>query len=319
MTERPWSRPVVDATEAVRRVVGGELDAPLGARTTYRVGGPAALLVTVISADDLIDLGAAVRREGLPVLALGQGSNLLVSDAGFPGVALTFAGDLDELEIVDGTVRAGAAVRLPVLARRTTAAGWRGLEWNVGVPGSVGGAVRMNAGGHGRDTAASLLRVRLHDVATGQDEVVDAAALELGYRRSNVASHHVVVWAEHHVSLGDVEAGEQMISEIVQWRRDNQPGGSNAGSVFTNPVDDSAGRLVDSVGLKGFRVGTAEVSTKHANFIQADTGGSAEDVLELMEELQRRVESAADVRLVPETVLVGFDPDRVAAIKGARG
>jgi UDP-N-acetylmuramate dehydrogenase len=310
---------VVESTEAVQQAAGGELDAPLGARTTYRVGGPAALLVTITSADQLTDLGAAVRHEGIPVLAVGQGSNLLVSDAGFSGVAITFAGDLEELAVDEGTVRAGAAVRLPVLARRTAAAGWRGLEWNVGVPGSVGGGVRMNAGGHGRDTAASLVRVRLHDLATGQDEVVDAAALELGYRRSNVAAHHVVVWAEHHVSPGEVEAGEQVISEIVQWRRDNQPGGSNAGSVFTNPVDDSAGRLIDSVGLKGFRVGTAEVSTKHANFIQADAGGSADHVLELMEELQRRVEAATRVRLVPETVLVGFEPDRVAAIKDARG
>ena len=316
---RPWSSSVIDSTESVQQAIGGEIDAPLGSRTTYRVGGPAALLVTISSADQLAGLGEAVRGDNLPVLALGQGSNLLVSDAGFPGVVATFAGDLEELEIADGMVRAGAAVRLPVLARRSAAAGWRGLEWNVGVPGSVGGGVRMNAGGHGRDTAASLVRVRLHDLATGQDEVVDAAALELGYRRSNVAAHHVVVWAEHHVSAGDVEAGEQVISEIVRWRRDNQPGGSNAGSVFTNPVDDSAGRLVDSVGLKGFRVRTAEVSTKHANFIQADAGGSADDVLELMEELQRRVAAATRVRLVPETVLVGFEPDRVAAIKETRG
>jgi UDP-N-acetylmuramate dehydrogenase len=269
-------------------------------------------LVTVTSADQLTDLGAAVRHEGIPVLAVGQGSNLLVSDAGFSGVAITFAGDLEELAVDDGTVRAGAAVRLPVLARRTAAAGWRGLEWNVGVPGSVGGGVRMNAGGHGRDTAASLVRVRLHDLATGQDEVVDAAALELGYRRSNVAAHHVVVWAEHHVSPGEVEAGEQVISEIVQWRRDNQPGGSNAGSVFTNPVDDSAGRLIDSVGLKGFRVGTAEVSTKHANFIQSDEGGCAGDVVALMAEVRRRVRDTHGIDLTPETHLIGFAETREA-------
>jgi UDP-N-acetylmuramate dehydrogenase len=210
---------------------------------------------------------------------------------------------------IDGTtVRAGGAAALPVVARRTAAAGLTGFEWAVGVPGSIGGAVRMNAGGHGADVAASLVGVRVFDVRTGDHGSVPAGALDLAYRHSAVEPYQVVVEATLQLAAGDREASEVAIAEIVRWRRENQPGGQNAGSVFTNPDGDSAGRLVDEAGLKGFAVGTATVSPKHANFFIAEPDGRADDVYALMVEVRRRVAEACGVVLVPETRLVGFPP-----------
>ncbi len=297
-----------DAVETAVRVLGdlARRDEPVGPRTTYRVGGSAAVLVEAASDDDLARTAAAVAASGLPVLVLGNGSNLLLADAGFPGIVLALGQPFTTIEVHGRGVRAGGAASLPVLARRTARASLTGLEWAVGVPGTVGGAVRMNAGGHGSDTAATLRRVRVLDLATGEDGVVPAEALELGYRRSSLRPTQVVVWAEHELAPGDRAASEAEIGEIVRWRREHQPGGQNAGSIFTNPPGDSAGRLVDATGLKGFRLGTAHVSEKHANFIQADPGGSADDVRALIAEVRRRVHDATGVLLEPEVRLVGF-------------
>jgi UDP-N-acetylmuramate dehydrogenase len=288
--------------ERARRLV------PLGPLTTYRVGGPAALLLEVRSEDDLALAREAVTSSGVRVLVVGRGSNLLVADAGFPGLAVVPTGLAGlAVDAAACRARAEAGVLLPVLARRTAAAGLTGLEWAVGVPGSVGGAVRMNAGGHGSDVAGSLTRFRFVDLAGGEDGEFGAERLEFGYRRSTVAAHHVVVWAEFGLSPGDRAASEARIADIVRWRRENQPGGQNAGSVFTNPPGDSAGRIVDAAGLKGLRRGSAHVSTKHANFVQVDEGGSADDVVALMGEVQEKVRERTGVVLRPELHLVGFD------------
>jgi UDP-N-acetylmuramate dehydrogenase len=284
-----------------------ERDVPLGPLTTYRVGGPAARLVRVEDPDELPAVAELVRAESLATLVVGKGSNLLVADAGFDGLAVVLGESFAQIEI-DGTmVRAGGATPLPVLARRTAAAWLRGLEWAVGVHGSVGGGVRMNAGGHGSDIAASLLRVRVFDLATGDDVTVQAADLDLGYRRSSIRPTQIVVHADFATTAGDSAAAGALIDEIVRWRRENQPGGQNAGSVFTNPEGDSAGRLVDAAGCKGLRIGTAEVSTKHANFIQADAGGSADDVAALLAEVRRRVRDASGIDLHPELRMIGFE------------
>jgi UDP-N-acetylmuramate dehydrogenase len=281
-------------------------DVPLGPLTTYRVGGAAALFVEAHDEDDLRALAAAVVESKVPTLVVGKGSNLLVADAGFPGVAVVLGEAFARIEIEGTLVRAGGAAALPIVARKTAAAGLTGFEWAVGVPGSIGGAVRMNAGGHGSDMAATLVRVRVLDLSTGEDGAMPAAGLDLAYRRSSVAPGQVVLWAELQLASGDRARSEAEIAEIVRWRRANQPGGQNAGSVFTNPPEDSAGRLIDAAGAKGLRVGTAEVSTKHANFIQADEGGRADDVLALMREVQRRVAEHSGIHLEPETRLVGF-------------
>ncbi len=298
------------AVEAAGRLLGDRVrrDVPIGAMTTYRVGGPAALLLERARADELGHIAEIVRTTGVDVLVIGRGSNLLVADRGFDGLAITLDDELAAIEVDGTTVRAGGAASLPVVARRTAKAGLAGFEWAVGVPGSIGGAVRMNAGGHGSDMAATLTTIRVVDLRTGEDIEVSAAALELGYRHSAIAPHHVVVRADLELAAGDREASEVLIAEIVAWRRENQPGGQNAGSVFTNPPGDSAGRLIDLAGCKGLRVGSAEVSAKHANFIQADEGGAADDVLALMELVAARVLAATGVDLVPETRIVGRDP-----------
>jgi len=286
-------------------------DVPLGPFTTYRVGGPAALFLENAGEEDLHLVRAAVAASGLPVLVIGRGSNLLVSDRGFPGVALSLGERFAAIHAGPDTVRAGGAVSLPVLARRTAALGLRGLEWAVGVPGSVGGAVRMNAGGHGSDIRASLVRTWVFDLTAAagtQPEEVAAADLNLAYRRSAIRPAQVVVAAEFTVAPGDRGEAETEIAAIVRWRREHQPGGSNAGSVFSNPEGDSAGRLIDAAGMRGHRRGSAVVSSKHANFVQVDDGGSAEDVRALVDEVRGVVLARFGVTLTLENRLVGFDP-----------
>lgn len=281
---------------------------PLAPHTTYRVGGPALLFVPVRNRAALDLVASCTAGSEAPMLVLGRGSNLLVADAGFNGLALALVGDLAGFGVSGSAVRAGGGAPLPKLARRTVAEGLTGFEWAVGVPGSVGGAVRMNAGGHGSDMAAALDEAEIVDLRLGAAFTAAAADLGLGYRTSNIAPHQVVAEARLRLAPGDPEAGRAALAEIVAWRRANQPGGQNSGSVFTNPDGDSAGRLIDEAGARGLRMGTARVSPKHANFIQSDEGGSAADVVALMAEVRRRVAESCGVELVPETRLVGFDP-----------
>jgi len=289
--------------------------APFGARTTYRVGGGADEVVEVGSVADLVSLTSRLGGDR-SVYVLGRGSNTLVADAGFAGVVVHLGDAFASIETDEaaGTVTAGGAADLPVVARRSVEAGLTGFEWAVGVPGSVGGGVRMNAGGHGSDMAASVVSVRVFDLDRGEVVELDVAALDFGYRRSSLGSRHVVLDATLHLTHGDIEAGRSSLREIVRWRREHQPGGANCGSVFTNPIDDSAGRLIEAAGLKGFRVGTARVSEKHANFIQADTGGSGDDVLSLMTSIHDAVETLTGVSLRSEVRLVGFDDSAVDAL-----
>ncbi len=288
------------------------VDVPMGALTTYRVGGRAAAMVVVDDHETLSAVAAAVAGTGIPVMTLGRGSNMLVADRGFDGLVVHMAGDYAAITVVDETiVIAGAAAKLPVVARTTVGYGLTGFEWAVGVPGSIGGAVRMNAGGHGADMRDALLDADIVDFAAGERRIVPAEELQLSYRHSALRTDELVVGCRLSLSPGDERKGKAEMAEIVQWRRDNQPGGQNAGSVFTNPEGDSAGRLIDTAGGKGLRVGSAEVSEKHANFIQADEGGSAADVLHVMIEVRTLVEYAHGVVLQPETHLVGFTDDEV--------
>jgi len=291
-------------------------DQPLGALTTYRVGGPASVMVEAGTEEDLVAVRRALAAHRVPVVVVGKGSNMLVADAGFEGLAVRIAlGDLHIPERLPDSapdpgrtvvVRAGGGVGLPVLARRTVEASLTGLEWAVGVPGSVGGAVRMNAGGHGSDTASVLVRCRWLSLSGPEGGADGPEALGLGYRRSSLGPDDVVVWAEFGLEPGDPVTGRSAIAEIVRWRREHQPGGSNAGSVFTNPPGDAAGRLVEAAGLKGFVLGTARVSEKHANFIQADDGGSADDVKALIDHVRGVVAERFSVELTPEVRLIGF-------------
>jgi len=289
-------------------------NAPLGAITTYRVGGSAALMVTPHDFHELLRAAQIIAEYNVRVLTVGRGSNMLVADTGFNGVVIHPQGDFDFIRF-DATqagthVQAGSAALLPVVARRTVSEGLTGFEWAVGVPGSMGGAVRMNAGGHGSDMAASVVSVATINLRSGEFLEMTPARLNFGYRTSALTNDDCVVSVTLRLASRDSaeppESGSDLLSEIASWRREHQPGGQNAGSVFTNPPDDSAGRLIDSCGLKGLRVGTAQVSTKHANFIQADVDGRAADIHQLMNQIIHQVHAETGVRLHPETHLVGF-------------
>ncbi len=292
-----------------RAVLGGSI----GALSTYRVGGSAEVVVTVASDSDLLMLVEAVEASGLPTLVVGRGSNMLVADSGFGGIAVLLDSSVFGVVEVEGPrLCAGAAVALPALARRSVDAGLTGLEWAVGVPGSVGGAVRMNAGGHGSDISQTLEAATVCDLAgpqAGQVREIKVDQLVLSYRSSAVTDSQLVTRARFGLRLGDPREGRGVIAGIVRWRRENQPGGQNAGSVFKNPPGDSAGRLIDLAGLKGLRIGTATISAKHANFIQADDGGSADDVAALIALVQRRVRERFSIDLHPEVKMIGFPPE----------
>jgi UDP-N-acetylmuramate dehydrogenase len=299
-----------------------ERDVPLAPLTTYRVGGPARLLVRAGSLDALERVATVVSQTGVEVLVIGRGSNLLVADRGFDGIAVVLGDAFGDLGIEGTTVRAGGSVLLPVLARRTAAAGLTGLEWAVGVPGSVGGAVRMNAGGHGSDVAASLAEVDLFDIQRGVAHTHGASALGLRFRGSDIGDTEIVLRATFELAEGDVAQSEREIAEIVRWRREHQPGGQNAGSVFVNPIPGelAAGQVIDELGLRGFTIGTASVSEKHANFIQASEGGRAADVRAVMETVRERVLAARGILLRSEIRLVGFDEtEPVAERRGQAG
>lgn len=295
-------------------------DVPLAPMTTYRVGGQAAVLASPRSRAELMLVGDVVSRLDLPVAVIGRGSNLLVADEGFCGVVVTLsemAGECDRIDVgepADGCadVGAGGAVALPVLARRTVAAGLVGFEWAVGVPGSVGGAVRMNAGGHGSDMAASLRSASIVDLRRGIAAEVPAGRLGLRFRGSDLADHQVVVAATlrlAHDPAAAGDAGERALAEIVRWRREHQPGGQNAGSVFVNPRPGelAAAQLIDACGLRGRRVGGAQVSDKHANFIQASESATAADVRALMDVVRSAVLDHTGHLLRSEIRLLGFD------------
>lgn len=299
------------------------VDQPLGALTTYKVGGRVAVLAAPTTVEELLRVASVAREAGVPVLMIGRGSNMLVCDDGFDGVAVTLTSlAVSDSERADGItigmadatgrveVVAGGAVALPVLARRTASAGVTGFEWAVGVPGSVGGAVRMNAGGHGSDMEASLVEAEVVDLLRGERKWLPASRLGLRFRGSALADHQVVVAVRLALSAGDPAEAEERLAEIVRWRRENQPGGQNAGSVFVNPVPGelAAAQVIDSLGLRGLRVGGASVSEKHANFIQAETGARAADVYAVMCRVREAVERETGRRLRSEVRLVGFPP-----------
>ena len=293
------------------RVGGGRVleHAPVGPLTTYRVGGSVRALVTLATMSDALELLPLIEATGLDVVVIGNGSNLLVAEGEHDAVAIRLVGDFTGLSWSDDArsvaVVAGGGLDLPVMARRLVAEGIVGFEWAVGVPGSVGGAVAMNAGGHGSDMDANVTSGELwHD---GTVATWDRGRLNFGYRSSAVASGDVVLSATLSLVKGDIGEARARLSEIVRWRRQHQPGGANAGSVFRNPEHDHAGRLIEAAGCKGLRLGSAMVSEKHANFIIADPGGSADDVRRLIALVRTRVADVAGVTLVAENRFFGFE------------
>jgi UDP-N-acetylmuramate dehydrogenase len=278
-------------------------DAPLALLTTLRVGGPAALLATVDDETSLREVVALTRAQGVPLMVLGRGSNLLVADAGWPGLMLRLGTGFRGIT-VDGTVvRCGAAEPMPSVAVRTAQAGLAGFAWGCAVPGTMGGGVRMNAGAHGADMSSSLVSAGVLDPDVGVVERWSLDRLELRYRSSALPSDAIVTDVTLQLEPAEAATVLREIDEIRQWRREHQPLNlPSCGSVFTNPPGASAGALIEAAGLKGQRIGGAEVSTTHANFIVTHTGATASDVSELIARVQAEVRERTGIELVTEVV-----------------
>lgn len=290
-------------------------DFPLSRLTTYRLGGRAGLYAEPVSVTDLEALGEALRGADAgdtPALVLGRGSNLVVSDRGWPGVVVRLgpafsriAADEDE-----GVVEVGAATPLPHLANWAARRGLAGAEFAVAIPGSLGGGVRMNAGAHGREIGEVLVAARVFDLDRLELRERPAAHFEFRYRGSNLLDGQLVLDARLGLSLEEPGEVKRRMESYRRHRARTQPGAvQNAGSVFKNPPGDHAGRLVEAAGLKGFAVGGAAVSELHANFFLAHEGARAQDVYELVAQVRLRVLEMFGVELEPEIRFVGhFEP-----------
>lgn len=319
------SRAELDALIAEVQSAGIEVlvNRPLSNLTTYAVGGTAAATVTVSALEDLQALAAVTARyQNVPVHVVGRGSNTLISDDGVDGLVIFVSAPANEavIELHGDDVVVAGSVTMPVLARRTVKAGRGGLEWCVGIPGSVGGAVRMNAGGHGAEMVDSLQSALVVSLRSGRCTTVSTEQLGLHFRGSALASHHIVAAAKLATTSCEVSDGQKELDAVVAWRREHQPGGRNAGSVFVNPAPGagSAGALIDSCQLREFQVGAARVSEKHANFIQASDGATASDIVAVMSHVQDTVMKQHGVLLRSEVCLLGFDEETMGRFADPR-
>jgi UDP-N-acetylmuramate dehydrogenase len=279
---------------------------PLAPLTTFRIGGPAALYLEAETDDDLAAAGRAAAESGLPVLVLGKGSNVLVSDEGFPGIVLRL-GKPFRWAAREGTdLVAGGGMPLPALANVALAHRLAGIEFGVAIPATLGGAVRMNAGAHGRSMSDVLAGIELFELSAGTRRWLEPDQAAFAYRSSALPGGAVVVGARVGLVPGEHDEIRRHMDEARDWRRATQPlAQPNCGSVFKNPAGDHAARLVEAAGAKGLRVGGAEVSQKHANFIVADPGATAADVVALIRTVQARVESEFGIDLETEVRFVG--------------
>jgi UDP-N-acetylmuramate dehydrogenase len=277
----------------------------LARHTSWRVGGPARRLYRPADAADLVFFLRKLEPDE-PLLWLGLGSNLLVSDEGFAGTVVHTQGCLNSLaRIGDGLLRAEAGVSCAKTARFAAKHGMSGIEFLAGIPGTVGGALAMNAGAFGGETWAWVRAVRTVD-RNGAVRERGPADYRIGYRQVEGPPGEWFLEAELELERGDAAASLERIRHLLAKRGQSQPIGlPSCGSVFRNPPGDFAARLIEMAGMKGAREGGAQVSTKHANFIVNTGEASARDIARLIERVQSEVERASGVRLVPEVCHVG--------------
>ncbi len=288
---------------------GVERDYPLARLTTIRAGGDAELFARPRSSDELVELLDWAAAEGHAVEVVGSGSNLLVADAGVPGLVLKLDGELTALEREGTRLVCGGGVRLPSAAAKVAGWGLTGLEFGINIPGTVGGAVRMNANAYGGELARVLEWV---EVCTGSGATRRTPA-ELGfeYRRSNLEPGEVVARASFALAEADPAAVKATLAEMRGKRREAQPSGIKTfGSTFKNPADTraegrTAGQLLEAAGCRGLEVGGARFSPKHANFVENANGATTADVLALMSAGRRRVHERFGIQLEPEVQVLG--------------
>jgi UDP-N-acetylmuramate dehydrogenase len=284
-------------------------DVELAPLTTYKVGGPARWYAEPDGLEDLRSI-LEVTPEDIPVVVLGRGSNVVISDEGIDGLVIRLGRGFSGIDVrPDGVVVAGAGVSLPILARTAAAAGRSGLEFYVGIPGSVGGAVRMNAGGHGSETSTVLTSAMIFDCRSREVGVRTNDQLGLRYRHSDLDDDEMVLQATYGTEEIDPQEAEAVLREITRWRKEHQPGGTlNAGSVFKNPQGDSAGAIIDALGLKGEAIGPVAVSRVHANFMVATKDATAWDIFQFVQRIRIIVRERTGTELEPEIRFLGdFD------------
>jgi UDP-N-acetylmuramate dehydrogenase len=316
------TRDALERLDALAAERGVELrtDVPLAPLTTLRVGGAADRLVDVRDRDQLLAALRLAAEAGTPWFVLGNGSDLVVADAGIRG--LVIRNRAKAIEVDDGRLIGDSGTPMAMLVRRCTAEGLGGLEFGISIPGTLGGAVWANAGAHGGEMRDVVEWVDAWDPASGRASRLPADACQFAYRESRFKhSAEVVLRAGLRLDAGgDPEQIAGTVAAHPAQRVASQPlADQNAGSVFRNPPGDHAGRLIDAAGLKGFRVGSARVSELHANFIVTDRDGSAADVRALGDAVRATVEERFDVRLAYEIAFVGDWAEVPAADGGGDG
>lgn len=276
----------------------------LASLTTFRIGGPAALFLEPQSMDDLHAVASAYRETGVPVVVLGKGSNVLISDSGFPGIAIRLGKGFRWTARDGDLLSAGASMPLPALSGVAWQHGLAGLEFGVAIPASFGGAVRMNAGAHGGTVGERAESIECFSLPDDELLRIEADQAGFAYRSSSLSG--IVVSAVLRLVQGDRDVIRTQMDEAREWRRETQPlAEPNCGSVFRNPPGDHAARMIEEAGGKTLSIGGASVSRKHANFITAAEGATAADVMTLIALVQESVEDMFGVRLEREVHLIG--------------
>lgn len=290
---------------------GGELrfDEPLSRHTYYRIGGPASVLAIPKGLDDLKILAEGLRATGAPVFFLGSGSNILVSDQGFAGVVVKMIRLNPELSAEGGLLRTGASVAVSSLLRRASQDGWGGLEMLTGIPGSIGGVVTMNAGTHLGEAKDRLKAVEVFPLAGGELQRFEGSALKFDYRANHFIPADAVVWAaEWRIELEEPGRVKARIDETLLRRKTTQPiDYPSCGSVFKNPREHGmhAWQVIDKLGLRGHRIGGAQIAEKHSNFIINLGEARAADVRALIDLAKSRAKAELGVELHEEVKFVG--------------
>ena len=276
-------------------------DEPMSRHTTFRIGGPAALMALPKSVSEAKMVLQAARALEVEPFFLGNGSNLLAADGGYPGFVVKLAGDFDQIREVNRGLEAGSAVLLSRLSNALLGRGLTGLEFAGGIPGSVGGAVTMNAGAYGGEMAQVLESVTVLD-ETGEVCTLPVSECGFGYRKSMFSDRKcLILKARFHLDQGDPAAIKARMEELAAKRREKQPiEYPSAGSMFKRPPGHFAAALIDQCGLKGLAVGGAQVSEKHAGFVVNRGGATCADVLELVRQVKEEVLRQTGVELEME-------------------
>lgn len=283
--------------------------APMARFTTFRVGGPADVLVNIASANEIAIALRAARSAGVRMTVIGNGSNLLVRDGGIRGLVVRIASSMGGISLDGDVLRAQAGAALPAVAGFAQRHGLAGLAPMAGIPGTIGGGVIMNAGAYGGELSQVVARVEAIALSDGKPISFEGDALGFSYRHSAMMDAGVIVTGvDLRLSPGDPNAIAERTEELLAARREKQPlEFPSAGSTFKRPEGNFAARLIDEAGLKGLRVGDAQVSEKHAGFIVNLGHATARDILALMEEVTRRVREASGITLEPEVRILGSD------------